>query len=124
MADDTNVSELLKQVNDNLKKANEDLLPKAENALKEAKNAGELSQKTKDEVDKALTEFNALAVAQNALQTELGEAVQLFARGKNGGVQSQLKRLVKWWSITQTVSKTSVQTLNKVSVTALVYKVP
>ena len=91
MADDTNVSELLKQVNDNLKKANEDLLPKAENALKEAKNAGELSQKTKDEVDKALTEFNALAVAQNALQTELGEAVQLFARGKNGGVPESIK---------------------------------
>lgn len=91
MADDTNVSELLKQVNDNLKKANEDLLPKAENALKEAKNAGELSQKTKDEVDKALTEFNALSVAQNALQAELGEAVQLFARGKNGGVPESIK---------------------------------
>ncbi len=79
-------AEQLKQVNASVKELTEKTLPAAENALKEAKKAGELSEQTKNEVDKLLTDLNTMRDAQNKLQTELGEAEQMFARiGNNGG---------------------------------------
>lgn len=79
-------AEQLKQVNASVKELTEKTLPAAENALKEAKKAGELSEKTKNEVDKLLTDLNTMRDTQNKLQTELGEAEQMFARiGNNGG---------------------------------------
>lgn len=81
-------AEQLKQVNASVKELTEKTLPAAENALKEAKKAGELSEKTKNEVDKLLTDLNTMRDTQNKLQTELGEAEQLFARIGNGGNQA------------------------------------
>lgn len=79
-------AEQLKQVNASVKELTEKTLPAAENALKEAKKAGELSEQTKNEVDKLLTDLNVMRDTQNKLQTELGEAEQMFARiGNNGG---------------------------------------
>ena len=81
-------AEQLKQVNASVKELTEKTLPAAENALKEAQKAGELSSQTKNEVDKLLTDLNVLRDTQNRLQTELGEAEQLFARIGNGGNQA------------------------------------
>lgn len=85
-------AEQLKQVNAQVKKLTEDVMPMAENALKEAKNAGDLSAKTKEDVDKALTDLNSLRQAQNELQVQLGEAEQLFARVKNDGGEAPKSR--------------------------------
>lgn len=80
------VAEQLKQVNASVEKLKDEALKKAENALDEAKKAGELSQETKNDVDKVFTDLNALRDTQNQLQVQLGEAEQLFARiGQNGG---------------------------------------
>lgn len=81
-------AEQLKQVNASVKELTEKTLPAAENALKEAKKAGELSEQTKNEVDKLLTDLNTMRDTQNKLQTELGEAEQLFARIGSGGNQA------------------------------------
>lgn len=88
MSERTNdqAAEQLKQVNATLKDLTEKVQPMAEKALKEAKDAGDLSTKTKEAVDQALTDLNLLRQTQNELQTQLGEAEQMFARiGKNGG---------------------------------------
>ena len=80
------VAEQLKQVNASVEKLKDEALKKAENALDEAKKAGELSQETKNDVDKVFTDLNTLRDTQNQLQVQLGEAEQLFARiGQNGG---------------------------------------
>ena len=81
-------AEQLKQVNASVKELTEKALPAAENALKEAERAGALSDKTKNEVDKLLTDLNTMRDTQNKLQTELGEAEQLFARIGSGGNQA------------------------------------
>ena len=74
----------LKEVNNQLKALTEKVQPLAENALNEAKKANDLSAKTKETVDKTLTDLNNLRQAQNDLQVKLGEAEQLFARGGTG----------------------------------------
>lgn len=80
------VANQLKLVNASVKELTEKALPKAENALKEAKKAGDLSEKTKNDVDKLLTDLNTQRDLQNQLATQLGEAEQMFARlGNNGG---------------------------------------
>jgi len=85
-------AEQLKQVNAQVKELTEKTLPAAENALKEAKRAGALSDKTKNEVDKLLTDLNTMRDTQNKLQSELGEAEQLFARiGSGNGNQGAAK---------------------------------
>lgn len=84
-------AEQLKLVNASVKELTEKALPAAENALKEANRAGELSDKTKAEVDKLMTDLNTQRDLQNKLQTELGEAEQLFARLGNGGNQAPAK---------------------------------
>ena len=86
MSERTNdqAAEQLKQVNAQLGEIKEQALAKAEDALKEAKNAGDLSQKTKDAVDKAMTDLNNMRDLQNELQVQLGEAEQMFARAGNG----------------------------------------
>ncbi|CAM3970384.1 phage major capsid protein [Psychrobacter arenosus] len=81
-------AEQLKQVNAQVKELTEKALPLAENALKEAKEAGALSAETKASVDKVFTDLNVMRDTQNALQTQLGEAEQLFARIGNGGNQA------------------------------------
>lgn len=82
-------AEQLKQVNAKVKELTEKTLPAAENALKEAQKAGELSNETKNKVDELLTDLNTMRDTQNKLQTELGEAEQLFARiGSGNGGQS------------------------------------
>lgn len=81
-------AEQLKQVNAQVKELTEKALPLAENALKEAKEAGALSAETKASVDKVFTNLNVMRDTQNALQTQLGEAEQLFARIGNGGNQA------------------------------------
>lgn len=81
----------LKQVNASVKELTEKTLPAAENALKEATRAGELSDKTKNEVDQLMTDLNTMRDTQNKLQTELGEAEQLFARVGNGGNQGPMR---------------------------------
>ncbi|WP_151768899.1 phage major capsid protein [Acinetobacter colistiniresistens] len=79
-------AEQLKSVNATLKELTDKVQPMAENALKEAKAAGDLSQETKNAVDKALTDLNLLRQTQNELQNQLGEAEQMFARvGKSNG---------------------------------------
>ena len=82
----------LQQVNASLQALTDTVKPMAENALSEAKKAGELSGETKASVDKVLTDINALRQTQNELQTQLGEAEQLFARGGQGGGQAQNER--------------------------------
>ncbi len=80
------VANQLKLVNASVKELTEKALPAAENALKEAKKAGDLSEKTKNDVDKLLTDLNTQRDLQNQLATQLGEAEQMFARlGNNGG---------------------------------------
>lgn len=80
------VAKQLEQVNASVEKLKDEALKTADNALKEAQKAGELSEETKNNVDKIFTDLNTLRDAQNQLQTELGEAEQLFARvGQNGG---------------------------------------
>lgn len=79
-------AEQLKQVNASVKELTEKALPAAENALKEAKKAGDLSEKTKKDVDELITNLNNQRDLQNQLATQLGEAEQMFARlGNNGG---------------------------------------
>lgn len=86
------VAEQLKQVNAKVQELTDKTLPAAENALKEAEKAGEMSTKTKNEVDKLLTDLNTMRDAQNKLKTELGEAEQLFARiGSGNGNQGSAK---------------------------------
>ena len=83
------IAEQLKQVNAKVKELTDKTLPAAENALKEAQKAGELSTETKNKVDELLTDLNTMRDTQNKLQTELGEAEQLFARiGSGNGDQS------------------------------------
>lgn len=80
------VANQLKLVNASVKELTDKALPAAENALKEAKKAGDLSEKTKNDVDKLLTDLNTQRDLQNQLATQLGEAEQMFARlGNNGG---------------------------------------
>ncbi|MBP4854704.1 phage major capsid protein, partial [Acinetobacter baumannii] len=59
MSERTNdqAAEQLKQVNATLKDLTEKVQPMAEKALKEAKDAGDLSTKTKEAVDQALTDL-------------------------------------------------------------------
>lgn len=86
------VAEQLKQVNAKVQELTDKTLPAAENALKEAEKAGEMSTKTKNEVDNLLTDLNTMRDAQNKLKTELGEAEQLFARiGSGNGNQGSAK---------------------------------
>ncbi len=86
------VAEQLKQVNAKVQELTDKTLPAAENALKEAEKAGEMSTKTKNEVDKLLTDLNTMRDTQNKLQSELGEAEQLFARiGSGNGNQGAAK---------------------------------
>lgn len=82
------VANQLKLVNASVKELTEKALPAAENALKEAKKAGDLSEKTKNDVDKLLTDLNTQRDLQNQLATQLGEAEQMFARLGNNGSQS------------------------------------
>ena len=86
MSERTNdqAAEQLKQVNAQLSEIKQEALKKAEDALKEAKNAGEISEKTKNEVDKAMTDLNNMRDLQNELKVQLGEAEQMFARTGNG----------------------------------------
>ena len=86
MSERTNdqAAEQLKQVNAQLSEIKQEALKKAEDALKEAKNAGEISEKTKNEVDKAMTDLNNMRDLQNELKAQLGEAEQMFARTGNG----------------------------------------
>lgn len=80
------VANQLKLVNASVKELTEKALPAAENALKEAKKAGDLSEKTKKDVDELITNLNNQRDLQNQLATQLGEAEQMFARlGNNGG---------------------------------------
>ena len=80
------VANQLKLVNASVKELTEKALPAAENALKEAKKAGDLSEQTKNEVDKLFTDLGIQRDLQNQLATQLGEAEQMFARlGNNGG---------------------------------------
>ncbi|EPP2221937.1 phage major capsid protein [Acinetobacter baumannii] len=87
MSERTNdqAAEQLKQVNATLKELTEKVQPMAEKALNEAKKAGDLSTETKQAVDQALTDLNLLRQTQNELQTQLGEAEQMFARIGKGG---------------------------------------
>ncbi|EXD15101.1 phage major capsid protein [Acinetobacter baumannii] len=87
MSERTNdqAAEQLKQVNATLKELTEKVQPMAEKALNEAKKAGDLSNETKQAVDQALTDLNLLRQTQNELQTQLGEAEQMFARIGKGG---------------------------------------
>jgi len=85
------VANQLKLVNASVKELTEKALPAAENALKEAKKAGDLSEKTKNDVDKLLTDLNTQRDLQNQLATQLGEAEQMFARLGNNGGQSPAK---------------------------------
>lgn len=85
-------AEQLKQVNAQVTELKEEALKKADNALKEAKNAGELSQSTKNEVDKVITDLNNMRQEQNALQVQLGEAEQLFARIGQGNASPAAAR--------------------------------
>lgn len=86
------VAEQLKQVNAKVQELTDKTLPAAENALKEAQKAGELSTETKNKVDELLTDLNTMRDTQNKLQTELGEAEQLFARiGSGNGNQAAAK---------------------------------
>lgn len=85
------VANQLKLVNASVKELTEKALPAAENALKEAKKAGDLSEKTKNDVDKLLTDLNTQRDLQNQLATQLGEAEQMFARLGNNGSQSPAK---------------------------------
>jgi len=82
------VANQLKLVNASVKELTEKALPAAENALKEAKKAGDLSEKTKNDVDKLLTDLNTQRDLQNQLATQLGEAEQMFARLGNNGSQA------------------------------------
>ena len=82
------VANQLKLVNASVKELTDKALPAAENALKEAKKAGDLSEKTKNDVDKLLTDLNTQRDLQNQLATQLGEAEQMFARLGNDGSQS------------------------------------
>lgn len=82
------VANQLKLVNASVKELTDKALPAAENALKEAKKAGDLSEKTKNDVDKLLTDLNTQRDLQNQLATQLGEAEQMFARLGNNGSQS------------------------------------
>lgn len=82
------VANQLKLVNASVKELTEKALPAAENALKEAKKAGDLSEKTKNDVDKLLTDLNTQRDLQNQLATQLGEAEQMFARSGNNGGQA------------------------------------
>lgn len=82
------VANQLKQVNASVKALTDKALPAAENALKEAERAGSLSNETKKEVDKLITDLNTQRDLQNNLQTQLGEAEQLFARVGSGGNQA------------------------------------
>ncbi|PAT64060.1 phage major capsid protein [Psychrobacter sp. JB193] len=80
------VANQLKLVNASVKELTEKALPAAENALKEAKKAGDLSEKTKKDVDELITNLNNQRDLQNQLATQLGEAEQMFARlGNNSG---------------------------------------
>ena len=85
------VANQLKLVNASVKELTDKALPAAENALKEAKKAGDLSEKTKNDVDKLLTDLNTQRDLQNQLATQLGEAEQMFARLGNNGGQSPAK---------------------------------
>lgn len=85
------VANQLKLVNASVKELTEKALPAAENALKEAKKAGDLSEKTKKDVDELITNLNTQRDLQNQLATQLGEAEQMFARLGNNGGQSPAK---------------------------------
>ena len=82
------VANQLKLVNASVKELTDKALPAAENALKEAKKAGDLSEKTKKDVDELITNLNTQRDLQNQLATQLGEAEQMFARLGNNGSQS------------------------------------
>ena len=78
------VADQLKQVNASIDQLKNEALKTAENALKEANRAGELSEETKNSVDKVFTDLNNMRQAQNEMQVQLGEAEQLFVRVGNG----------------------------------------
>ncbi len=82
------VANQLKLVNASVKELTEKALPAAENALKEAKKAGDLSEKTKKDVDELITNLNNQRDLQNQLATQLGEAEQMFARLGNNSAQA------------------------------------
>lgn len=83
--------QLLEKVTAALTTATTGFQSQAENALKEAKNAGDLSQATKDAVDKALTEIGALSTAQNALTEQLSQVEQNIVRSQDGGDERKAK---------------------------------
>ncbi|ERL54958.1 phage major capsid protein [Psychrobacter aquaticus] len=90
---DLNIKAELEAVNKQLKITHEQLLPQAEKALEEARRHGEVSTKTKNAADKALTLANALEVKQNALEAQLGDAEQLFKRNENNSGRPSAKTI-------------------------------
>lgn len=73
-------AKLLNEIKTTLVKAQSDLKHSAEAAMKEAKNAGEMSQQTKDSLDKAMGDINSLRKVANELGVRLGETEQMYAR--------------------------------------------
>lgn len=73
------VLDIIKGLQASINKASEKLDKTADAALKEAKAAGELSQETKDTVDKALVELNAMKSAQTTYLASVNEIKQELA---------------------------------------------
>jgi len=64
---------------------------RAEAALAEAKKSGALSAETKEVVDKALTEINALSLAQAKLKEQLEQTEQNVVRAQKGSEREKIK---------------------------------
>lgn len=73
------VLDMIKGLQASIEKASNKLDVTAENALREAKAAGELSAETKDKVDKALVEINAMREAEKTYLASVGEIKQEIA---------------------------------------------
>lgn len=74
------VNEILKKVTASIEEATGKFNAKAEDALKEAKKSGQLSEETKEAVDKMASEFNALREAEKTLKAAVGELEQHVAQ--------------------------------------------
>lgn len=78
--------EELQEMQKTLKNLDEKYSREAEKALNEAKKWGDISAKTKEDVDKIASDYNALAKKVNDVATKLGEAEKLYAElPTNGG---------------------------------------
>ncbi|MFQ0995496.1 phage major capsid protein [Gilliamella sp. BG2] len=73
------ILDMIKGLQESIEKASNKLDVTAENALKEAKAAGELSLETKNSVDKAFVEINALREAEKTIKASVGEVKQEIA---------------------------------------------